>query len=111
MCEKMRSRQRMQWQKNNNPARSYMQINLNRTPLHIYVPQARNTYNDDRKSLIRGFWSYWSTKWVFPNLIKRRKQPAIPLSLIPENGHQMQPNSYDSSTFQKILKRLFMVLF
>ena len=50
-------------------------------------------------SLVRGFWSYWSTKSllnyrvsakvgrnVFPNLLKKRNLTAIPLSLIPEYG-------------------------
>ena len=28
------------------------------------IPEYRNTYNDDKKSLLRGFRSYWSTKWL-----------------------------------------------
>ena len=58
------------------------------------IDPIRNTYNDDKKSHIRGFWSYWSTKWllnyqvsakfcrnVFPNLLKKRNLTAIPLIL------------------------------
>ena len=58
------------------------------------IDPIRNTYNDNKKSHIRGFWSYWSTKWllnyqvsakfcrnVFPNLLKKRNLTAIPLIL------------------------------
>ena len=59
----------------------------------------RNTYNDVKKSVIRRFWNYWSTKWLlnyhvstkvcrnfFSNLLKKRNLTAILLILIPEYG-------------------------
>ena len=30
--------------------------------IRLTLFQNRNTYNDDKKSLIRGFWRYWSTR-------------------------------------------------
>ena len=59
----------------------------------------RNTYKDDKKSLIRGFRSYWSTRWLLnyhvsaivcrngiPNYARNlgRNLSAILLILIPE---------------------------
>ena len=62
----------------------------------------RNTYNDDKKCLIRGFGSYWNTKLLLnyhvsakvyrnglPNLLKKRNLIAFPPILSPEYG---QPN-------------------
>ena len=59
----------------------------------------RNTYNDDKISLMRGFWSQWSTKSllnyyvsakvysnVFSNVLKKRNLTVFPPILIPEYG-------------------------
>ena len=61
--------------------------------------QKRDTCEDGKKSLIRGFWNYWNTKWLlnyralakvcrndFPNLLKKGNLTAIPFILIPEYG-------------------------
>ena len=69
------------------------------------IPEYRNTYNDDKKSLLRGFRIYWSTKWLLNYHVSERSQKwlskslqkrnltTLSLILIPETVNRTQPKS------------------
>ena len=78
-------------------------LDLNLGCVQLTIFWNRNTYNDYKKSLTRGFWSYWSTKLllnyhvsanvcrnVFPNLPKKRNLMAIPPILILEYSQSIR---------------------
>ena len=71
----------------------------------------RNTYNDDKKSLKRGFRSYWSTKWLlnyhvsvhvcrngFPNYLKRETIPLIPIPEYSQSNATLVTSCHGNAT-------------
>ena len=68
----------------------------------------RNTYNDEKKSLARDFWSYWTTKWLLNYLASAKVGRNVFSNLLKNKFNSYSTYSYSEiRSIGRNLKMLF----